>query len=295
MPRLTKGVLLAAGLGTRLIPYSKEMPKEMLPLFEGVNGKVFLKPVIQIIFEQLYEAGLREFCFVVGRGKRVIEDHFTPDWGFVDYLERTGKEEYAALLREFYRKIETSYIVWVNQPTPRGTGHAVYTARTFVGEDFFVAAAADNVFLGENVALRLVSLFEKHGYPMLAVKRVRDPRKYGVVVGRSVGERMYEVEGIIEKPAKPVSDLANTSLYVFPPDIFKAIEETKPSSRGEVEITDSIQILLSRGFKFFAYESTADWVDVGTWETFFRAVVLSLKHSGGYNLVADVLRVLGDT
>lgn len=292
MTSIRKGVLLAAGLGTRLVPYSKEMPKEMLPLFEGVDGKVFLKPVIQMIFEQLYDAGLREFCFVVGRGKRAIEDHFTPDWGFVDYLEESGKEEYAAMLREFYSKVESSFITWVNQPKPKGTGHAVLMARTFVGDDYFVAAAADNAFLGENVALSLVSLFEKLGAPLLAVKRVSDPRRYGVVVGRSVGEKLYEVEGIVEKPSKPVSYLANTSLYVFPPEIFKAIDETKPSPRGEVEITDSIQILLNRGVKFYAYESAADWVDVGTWETFFKAILLSLRHSGGYNLVSDFLNAV---
>lgn len=287
-------MLLAAGLGTRLVPYSKEMPKEMLPLFEGVNGKVFLKPIIQKIFEQLYDAGVREFCFIVGRGKRAIEDHFTPDWGFVEYLERNGKEEYALLLRDFYNKVESSYIAWVNQPVPQGTGHAIYMARSFVGDDFFFAAAADNVFIGENVPLRLTELYARVKAPLLTVKRVNDPRKYGVIIGREIQGGVYEVEGIVEKPASPVSNLANASLYVFPPEIFRAIEETKPSIRGEIEITDSIQILIGKGLKFYAYESNADWVDTGTWETFFRAIALSLKHSGGYNIVSDVLGILRD-
>lgn len=289
---LRKGVLLAAGLGTRLVPYSKEMPKEMLPIFEGVNGKVFLKPIIQKIFEQLYDAGVREFCFIVGRGKRVIEDHFTPDWAFVEYLENHGKEEYAQLLRDFYGKIESSYIAWVNQPIPRGTGHAVYMARTFVGDDFFFAAAADNIFIGENVASRLAELYSRLESPVLAVKRVADPRKYGIITGKEIENGIYEVEGVVEKPKVPVSNLANTSLYVFPPEIFRAIEESKPSPRGELEITDSIQILLSRGIKFYAYESKADWIDTGTWETFFRAIALSLKHSGGFNIVSDILEIL---
>ncbi|AKG39292.1 hypothetical protein MA03_01480 [Infirmifilum uzonense] len=290
--KLKKGVLLAAGLGTRLVPYSKEMPKEMLPIFEGLKGRVFLKPIIQKIYEQLYDAGVREFCFIVGRGKRAIEDHFTPDWAFVEYLERNGKEEYSSLLREFYSKVESSYIAWVNQPVPRGTAHAVYMAKTFVGDDFFFAAAADNVFIGENVPQKLAELHEKRSTPILAVKRVNDPRKYGIIIGREIEDRIYEVEGIVEKPKTPISNLANTSLYVFPPEIFKAIEETKPSVRGEIEITDSIQILLSREIKFLAYESQADWVDTGTWETFFRAIALSLKHSGGHNIVFDVLEAL---
>lgn len=292
MARLRKGVILAAGLGTRLVPFSKEMPKEMLPLFEGAGGKIFLKPVIQKVFEQMYDAGLREFCFVVGRGKRAIEDHFTPDWGFVEYLEKAGKGEYAEMLRSFYEKVESSYIVWVNQPTPRGTGHAVSLAKAFAGGEFFMVAAADNVFIGENVPMSMVSVFERLGSPLLAVKRVRDPRRYGVVITRELGEGLYRVEGIVEKPKTPISELANTSLYIFPPEIFSAIEETKPSPRGEIEVTDSIQILISRGVEFYAYEPKSEWVDVGTWETYFKAVVLSLKESGGHNAVSDTLEAL---
>ncbi|ABL79224.1 UTP--glucose-1-phosphate uridylyltransferase [Thermofilum pendens] len=293
MPSLSKGVLLAAGLGTRLVPYSKEMPKEMLPVFFGVNNSVYLKPVIQAVFEQFYEAGIREFCFVVGRGKRVIEDHFTPDWDFVEYLEKTGKNDYAELLRDFYEKVEKSYITWVNQPVPRGTGHAVYMAKGFVGDDYFMAAATDNLFLGENIPRRLLEYFDRLRSPMLAVKRVRDPRRYGVVIGSRVDTSIYRVEGIVEKPREPLSYLANTSLYIFPPEIFRAIEQTTPSPRGELEVTDSIQILIRSGYQFYAYEAEADWIDIGTWETFLRAALVSLKHALGADKLSEILSELG--
>ena len=106
--RITKAVILAAGLGTRLVPYSKEMPKEMLPIFQKENGETVLKPIIQVVFEQLFDAGIREFCFIVGRTKRAIEDHFTPDWDYVDLLLQKNKEFQARMLENFYRKIEES-------------------------------------------------------------------------------------------------------------------------------------------------------------------------------------------
>ena len=141
--RLEKVVITAAGLGTRLLPMSKEMPKEMLPIFvRGVNG-LALKPLLQALFEQLYSFGFRDFCFVVGRGKRSIEDHFTPDRGFVKLLRDRGKSALARELESFYEMVENSRILFVNQPEPKGFGHAVLMARPFVGDGLFVVYACD--------------------------------------------------------------------------------------------------------------------------------------------------------
>lgn len=290
--RIRKAVILAAGLGTRLVPYSKEMPKEMLPIFQAENGDTVLKPIIQVVYEQLYDAGVREFCFVVGRAKRAIEDHFTPDWDYIELLRRRGKEFQARLLEDFYRKVEESYILWANQSKPLGTGHAVYMARGFVDGDTFYAAASDNLYLGENVAARLGELWERYARPLLTVKTVEDPRKYGVVVAEPLEERIYRALRIVEKPREPVSRLANTSLYVFPPEIFRAIEETPMSPRGEIEITTSIQILLDRGVEFLAYEPEAPWVDAGTWDTYLSAVFYSLRMSVDKERVEELARLL---
>ena len=278
---MLKAVILAAGLGTRLVPYSKEMPKEMLPILVRERGELVLKPILQEVFEQLYDAGVREFCFVVGRGKRAVEDHFTPDWNYVNMLEKRGKRKQAEMLRRFYEKVERTTIFWVNQPVPKGTGDAVYKAKSFVGDDFFFVAAGDNLFLGENVPLKLLDIYRKYSSPVLTVKRVDDPRRYGVVEGDSVGERTFRVRRIVEKPkGEPPSNLANTSLYLFPPDIIEAIERTEPSpERGEIEITESIQLLLDSGRVFYAYEPEALWVDVGTPRTYLEALLCSLKNS----------------
>jgi len=123
---IRKVVIPAAGLGTRLFPATKEQPKEMLPIFStATNGDVSVKPVVQMVFEQLYDVGFREFCYVVGRGKRGIEDHFTPDSNFVRLLEGMGKNGQATELEDFYEKLRTSTIMWVNQPEPKGFGNAV--------------------------------------------------------------------------------------------------------------------------------------------------------------------------
>jgi UDP-glucose pyrophosphorylase (EC 2.7.7.9) len=132
---LKKAVITAAGLGTRLLSETKELPKEMLPIFQRVNGELALKPLLQVIFEQLYDVGIRDFCFVIGRGKRSIEDHFTPDWDFLEYLLKAGKELAAKSIEIFYKKVEDSNISWVNQPQPRGFGDAVLRAEKFVAND----------------------------------------------------------------------------------------------------------------------------------------------------------------
>ncbi|MEM0225846.1 MAG: sugar phosphate nucleotidyltransferase [Thermofilaceae archaeon] len=288
-----KAVILAAGLGTRLIPYSKEMPKEMLPIFQLEGDRPVLKPILQVVFEQLYEAGIRDFCFVVGRGKRAVEDHFTPDWSYVDLLEEKGKQTEAEMLRRFYRMIESSSIVWVNQPVPRGTGDAVAQARGFAGNGYFFVAAGDNVFLGENVAVRLLKLHEELGGAIMAGKRVEDPRRYGVIVGRAVGERVVRLEKILEKPKIPPSNLVNTSLYFLPPGIFDVLEECKPSPRGEIELTDAIQALVERGEDVYVYDvGDTYWIDVGTPDTYLDAVLLSLKVCNNPRIMEKACRTL---
>lgn len=278
---IRKAVILVAGVGTRLIPYSKEVPKEMLPIFQKEIEKPVLKPLIQVVYEQLYDAGIREYCFITSRTKRIIENHFTPDWDFVEYLYKRGKNHQAKVLENFYKKIEDSYIIWINQTRPLGTGHAIYFAKNFVRNEYFIAVAGDNLFIGENVPKKLLELYTRYKHPFLTVKRVEDPRRYGVVIAKKIEDNIYRAIRIEEKPANPSSNLANTSTYIFPPEIFDAIKETKRSPRGEIEITDSIQKLIDKGAEFYVYESKAAWIDAGTWDTYLKAIYHSLKFSLG--------------
>ena len=281
---IRKVVIPAAGLGTRLLPITKELPKEMLPLFfKGKDGKVHLKPMLQAIFEQLYDEGFREYGFIVGRGKRAIEDHFTPDYGFVEYLQNKNKQELSGEMQEFYRKISDSTIVFINQPKPKGFADAVYQAKIFTqNEPFLMHAGDDFVFSRNNRHLkRLMKIFDKRNADVaFLVEEVEDPQKYGVVIGKEVKPYLFEVENVIEKPKKPISNLAVIALYVFNPVIYEGIERAKPDERGEMQIADAIQVLLKRQCKIYALKLRPGErrVDIGTPETYLETLKGVLQH-----------------
>jgi len=287
---IKKVVITAAGLGTRLLSVTKEMPKEMLPLFcVGSNGDLLLKPVLQLIFEQLYEVGFREFCFIVGRGKRSIEDHFTPDYGYVELLRRRGKESLAIELEEFYRKIESSVIAWVNQPEPRGFGDAVLRAEPFVDDEPFLVHAGDTYVIsqGNSHIKRLLKAYETYRpSATLTLKEVSDPRKlYGCAKVES-DEPVMKVAYVVEKPQKPPSNLAIMPIYIFEPEIFNAIREIGPGVGGEIQLTDAIQKLIRTQRPVRAIKLREDEVrlDVGTPETYWEALATSYRHAkGGLN------------
>lgn len=282
--KIRKAVIAAAGLGTRLLTVTKEMPKEMLPLYiKNSGGELCLKPVLQIIFEQLFEFGLREFCFIVGRGKRSVEDHFTPDYNFVDFLIKRGKSSLVKALEDFYKKIEHSTIVWINQPEPKGFGHAISLCRAFVGDENFLVHAGDTVILSENNSF-IDRLIEKHQrdkpVATLLLKEVLEPeRLYGVAEVEVVNGNI-KVKRVVEKPKKPLSNLAIMPIYLFDPIIFTAIEQTPVGVGNEIQLTDAIQKLIDWGLKVEAVKLTENELrlDVGTPETYWEALNLSLKH-----------------
>ena len=279
-----KVVIPAAGLGTRLLPITKELPKEMLPLFfKGRNGSICLKPVLQAVFEQLYDAGLREFCFIVGRGKRSIEDHFTPDEDFVEYLRTSKKAELANELQEFYKKIANSKIIFMSQPKPKGFGDAVYRAKLFTENDPFLVHAGDDLVLspGNNHLKRMTTVFERYNADVtFLVERVEDPRRYGVVTGNRINHNLIEVKKVLEKPKKPPSNLAAIALYLFKPIIYKAIEKIEHDEKQEIQLADALQLLIDWQYKLYALELRPDErrIDVGTPETYLHILRTPLEN-----------------
>jgi len=283
---LRKAVVPAAGLGTRLLPITKELPKEMLPLFfKGKGGRLCLKPVLQAVFEQLYDVGFREFCFIVGRGKRAIADHFTSDPHFLEVLRRDAKDEQAKDLVEFYGKVDISSVVFVSQPEPKGFGDAVLKAKPFVLENFLVHAGDTYIISPEHSHLvRLFKLHEELGADAtFIVQEVEDPKQYGVMKGKELRENVYEVEEVVEKPQKPATNLAVMPIYVFNPVIFKALEVTRPGKGGEVQLTDGIQKLIEWGLRVVAVKLEPEEVrlDIGNPESCWEALSLSYRHYEG--------------
>ncbi|MEM5854127.1 MAG: UTP--glucose-1-phosphate uridylyltransferase [Candidatus Aenigmatarchaeota archaeon] len=279
-----KAVIPVAGLGTRLLPATKEQPKEMLPVFaRAQNGHRCLKPLVQLIFEQLYELGLREFYFIVGREKRVIEDHFTPHPNYLNILQEKGKGDLVDELRNFYLKIENSSIVWVNQPEPKGFGDAVAKVASFVSNEPILVHAGDTyVISDQNRHLKnLMKVYnEMSSDAAFVIQRVEDPRQYGVVETEKIGEGVYKVIKAVEKPDKPPTNLAIMPIYIFRPVIFKALRETLPGAGGEIQLTDAIQKLVDWGLKVHAIELKPNDVrlDIGTVETYWQALELSYRH-----------------
>ena len=270
-----KVVIPAAGLGTRLLPVTKEMPKEMLPIFvKNKKGETFLKPILQVIFEDLYDFGFREFCFIVGRGKRAIEDHFTSDYGFVEFLRKKGKDDLTEGLEQFYNKLDSSTIIFVNQPQPRGFGDAIYKARSFTGMESFLVHAGDDLIASDNNnhLKRLLEVHETHNSDMtFLVEEVKDPTKYGVIVGEEIDKGIYKVQEVVEKPSKPPSNLAIIAIYIFKPIIYDAIENIKPDENLELQLTDAIQNLAMQNYNIYAVklEKNEKRLDVGTVDAYY--------------------------
>jgi UTP--glucose-1-phosphate uridylyltransferase len=281
---IRKVVIPAAGLGTRLFPATKEQPKEMLPIFSmNTNGNMLVKPVVQMVFEQVYDAGLREFCYIVGRGKRGIEDHFTPDPNCIRTLEDMGKNGQATDLEDFYEKLETSTIMWVNQPEPKGFGNAVLMAKPFVQNEHCLVHAGDSVIISKDMDYikKLLATYERlKADAAFIVLEIENPRQYGIIEGDEVETGIFKVKTAVEKPEKPPTNLAIMAMYVFHPVIFKALEATQPERKGEAQLTDAIQKLIDWGLSVYAVKLNKNYahLDVGSPERYWDALALSYQH-----------------
>ena len=269
MPKIGKAVITAAGSGSRLLPFSKETPKEMLPYCARArDGRLILKPILEVVYESLHDHGYRKFCFVVGRGKRSIEDYFL--------IDDSAKYSTNSDLQDFYKKIRSSHIMYVQQSSPRGFGDAVLKAKLFAGRDSFLLHAGDDVILSPDNGhiQRLEAAFFSNGADIaLLVDRVERPEQYGVIEGRSIGDGLFRVEHLEEKPRRPKTNLAVIATYIFKPSIFCELERVEPDRNGEIQLTDAIGSLAANG-KCVAVELGAaeKRIDVGTPESYVACI-----------------------
>lgn len=279
-----KVIITVAGLGSRLLPMSKELPKEMLPVYiRNAAGILILKPILQALFEQLYQSGIKEFCFVVGRGKRAIEDHFTPDWDYVAKLKDKDKTDLASEMTSFYKMVETSTILWVNQPEPKGFGHAVLTAKPFISDEPFIACAGDTYIISKNNSFikRMVeAYFRYNSDATILLNEVPDLRQYGVAIIEGLERDTDRVLKVVEKPSIPPSNLAIMPLYIFNPLIMDALENLESGVGGEIQLTDAIQKLINQRRRVQAVLLDKDEVrlDIGTPETYWEAIKTSYEY-----------------
>jgi UTP--glucose-1-phosphate uridylyltransferase len=270
---INKAIFPVAGLGTRFLPATKAQPKEMLPVVD--------KPLIQYAVEEAYAAGIREMIFVTGRSKRPIEDHFDMSYELEKELEAAHKNALLDLVHQV--KPDDMECVYVRQPKMMGLGHAVLCAERLVRNEPFAVLLADDLMCGETPILKqMVQQFEEWRASILAVQEVppEHTRRYGIVAGTPVNERMLDISAIVEKPApeEAPSRLGVAGRYILMPDVFSEIRAQPHGVGGEIQLTDGIAGLLRRQ-KVFAYTYEGKRYDCGSKEGFLQAnVELALQH-----------------
>jgi len=270
---VTRAIFPVAGLGTRFLPATKAQPKEMLPVVD--------KPLIQYAVEEAYAAGVRQMIFVTGRHKRPIEDHFDMTYELEMALEQSGKEELLKVVRGV--KPDDMECIYVRQAQALGLGHAVLCGQRLVGDNPFAVLLADDLMVGEPPVMRqMVEQFEEWRVSILAVQEVpaEQTRRYGIVDGTQINDRLLDVTRIVEKPApeEAPSRLGVAGRYILTPGVFHEIATQQRGVGGEIQLTDGIAALLRRE-KVFAYRYEGRRYDCGSKEGFLEAnVALALDH-----------------
>jgi UTP--glucose-1-phosphate uridylyltransferase len=249
--KVRKAIFPAAGLGTRFLPATKAMPKEMLPIVD--------KPLIQYGVEECVASGIESILFITARGKSLMEDHFDVSFELEATLKARGKDE---LLKTARAVDKLARIHSVRQQEPLGLGHAILQARDFVGNEPFAALLPDDVIDAETpVVKQMIAVYEKYDAPVIATMQIRDETisRFGVIDAEEVEPGVFKVRDMVEKPpfAEAPSDLAIIGRYILTPDIFAEIERTPRGAIGEIQITDAMRLLLKkRPFYALRFEGT---------------------------------------
>jgi len=263
--RVRKAVFPVAGLGTRFLPVTKAIPKEMLPIVD--------KPLIQYAVEEALESGIEQIIFVTGKRKTAIQDHFDFDFELEHLLQTAGKDELLAKVKTTVP--ETGTIVYTLQDKPLGLGHAIWCARDVVGNEPFAVILADDLIKAKKPALaQMIEIFKRQQSSVIAVMEV-DPKetdKYGIVDSEIMDNRVSRVKGLIEKPkpADAPSNMAIIGRYILTPEIFQFLGEKKLGAGGEIQLTDAMEMLLQHQ-AIFSYNFEGYRFDCGDKAGFQKA------------------------
>ncbi len=265
LKKVRKAIIPAAGLGTRFLPATKAMPKEMLPIVD--------KPTIQYIVEEAIESGIEDIIIVTGKGKRAIEDHFDNNFE----LEQNLVEKEKFDLLEKVRQSSKVDIHYIRQKEPKGLGHAVWCARKFIGNEPFAVLLGDDIVQADKPCLKqLMDEYGKTGASIIGVQPVpeEETHRYGIIEPLEQTGRRYEVKNFVEKPAKGTapSNLAIMGRYILTPEIFRFLEEQKIGAGGEIQLTDAIQ-KLNEIQRVFAYNFEGKRYDVGEKVGFIKTTI----------------------
>ncbi len=264
--KIRKCLFPAAGYGTRFLPATKAMPKEMLP--------ILTKPLIQYGVEEAVEAGMNTMAIITGRGKRAIEDHFDISYELENQIKGTSKEH---LLKEIRSLITQCTFTYTRQVEMRGLGDAILKGQALIGREPFGVILADDLCInpgGDGVLKQMIALNEKYRCSVVAIMEVPEDQvyKYGVIEGKEMEENVFRVTDMVEKPevGEAPSNLAIIGRYILTPDVFDAIKQTKPGKNGEIQITDALLHLANTGM-VLAYKFDGKRFDCGSVEGYVEA------------------------
>lgn len=264
--KVRKAIIPAAGLGTRFLPATKAQPKEMLPIVD--------KPTLQYIIEEAVASGIEEVLVIIGRNKNSIQDHFDKSVELELELEKGNKTELLELVRNISSMVQIHY---VRQIEPKGLGHAVLCAKSFIGNEPFAVLLGDDIVYSEKPCLaQMIEAYDEYKTSILGVQEVarEDVCKYGIVDGKPIEDRVYKVKDLVEKPAvdEAPSNVAILGRYIINPAIFEILENTKPGKGGEIQLTDALKELASKE-AMYAYNFEGRRYDVGDKLGYLEATV----------------------
>lgn len=278
MMKVRKAVIPAAGFGTRFLPATKVVPKELLPIVD--------KPTIQYIMEEIVAAGIEQVILITGREKGSIEDHFDTSGELENHLKKKGRKDLLKIVQDISGMVT---LVSVRQKEPLGLGHAVLCARRAVGDEPFAVLLGDDLIDAPVPCIRqMIDSYEKIGQrsdelgAMVAIQRVprTETHLYGIIKAKRVEDRVYRIQEMVEKPEKGTapSNLAIIGRYVLPPQIFDILENVRRDHRGEIQLTEGLRVL-NRNAANFGYEFSGDRYDAGDKLGYLQAnICFGLKH-----------------
>ncbi len=264
--KVKKAVIPAAGLGTRFMPATKAMHKEIMPIVDT--------PTIQYIIAEAVQSGIEDIIIITGRTKRSIEDHFDKAYELETELEKSGKQDLVKIVQDISNMANIHY---VRQKEALGLGHAIYCAKTFVGNEPFAVLLGDDIVASDKPCLaQMMEMYDKYQSTILGVQTVawEEVSKYGIVACEAVGERVYKVSDLVEKPEteNAPSNVAILGRYIITPKIFECIEGTTKGAGGEIQLTDALR-KLSEYEDMYAYDFIGRRYDVGNRMGFLEATV----------------------
>ena len=284
--KIKKAIITAAGFGTRFLPITKSIQKEMLPL---VN-----KPLIQYSVEEAVACGIEKIIMVTAPGNTAIEDYFDRSFELEDMLMQKGEIEQA---KELSRLSNMTDICYIKQKEQKGLGHAVLSAKSMIGKEPFILILPDDLFeQREKVLCNMMDIYLQYGGSVVAVKEVTEPEisRYGIISPEEVAERVYRIKELVEKPqpSEAPSNLAVMGRYVLMPEIFELLGSTQPGKNGEIQITDALQLMLQNQ-PIYGYEFEGERYDAGTPLGWLETnIALGLKEPVIGTRLRDYLRVL---